>query len=307
MFSLLNLFRHYNDVLMSNLDRSMTLNQRNLLSYFAYIKSRHPLMKRLLMLINLIRIAQIPMELIVAKLAKGKRELFVLVVELSKFIIKFGIWRGSGWRPVPKQFSISLERREDPSSSLESDRVKRMEDKMDQLNQQLKTNQTREPLKSYLKGHKSNALTLQPNLIFSPCTEWNSWSRELAHLIRPSVYALSLLIVAKHGGGGTRKKWIPLIVSLTLDLYSKWPELSSTTNTNTSGSTSTIESEERSRRLLDLLYYPLRSPLYNAVTSEFLDSIEEKIGAVPLLSPVVETIKVYRKLCENVYFYTSAS
>lgn len=298
---------------MSNLDRSMSLNHRNILAYFKYLKSRHPIMKSLMMLINLVRIVQIPMEMIVAKLAKSKRSLFVVLVELSKFIVKFGIWQGSGWRPVPKQFSISLDRRdefkesqrESKSDTLKEEdlRVKEMEDKMDQLNYQLKTAQSREPLKSYLKGHKSNALTSQPNLIFKPCLDWMSWTRELAHLARPSIYALCLLLLMKDGKGQGRKQWIPLILSLSLDLYSKWPELNSQTNE----SFSTIESEERSRRLLDLLYYPLRTPLYQSITSEFLDSIEAKIGSLPLLSPVVETLKIYRKLCENVYFYTSAS
>ena len=85
-----------------------------------------------------------------------------------------------------------------------------------------------------------------------------------------------------------------------------WPELNSK-NYLLSTPHSSIESEERSRRLLDFLYYPLRAPLYESFTSGVLDSIEERIQALPLLSPLADTIKVYRKLCENVYFYTSAS
>lgn len=100
----------------------------------------------------------------------------------------------------------------------------------------------------------------------------------------------------------SKLNWVPLLVSLSLDLYSKWPEL----NNNTI-STSPLESEERSRRLIDLLYYPLREPLYTAATSGLLDSVEERLSRVSILSPVVETLKVYRKMWENVYFYTSAS
>ena len=116
--------------------------------------------------------------------------------------------------------------------------------------------------------------------------------------------ALSLLLIA-NGGSDTksRKNWIPFIVSLSLDLYSKWPELSEQSNQKLSP----LETEERSRRLLDFLWYPLRTPLYQSVTSVVLDNVEGRLGSIGLLGPVVETIKIYRKLCENVYFYTSAS
>lgn len=298
----MNLFRHYNDLLFSNLDRSMSLNQRNLLAYFNYLKTRHPLMKSLITLINLIRIVQIPLEMIVAKVAKKKETIFVLILELSKFIIKFGIWQGSGWRPVPKQFYTSIERRDENNFNVEGEesKVKRLEEKMDRLDLQLKQAKSKDPLNYYLKGHKSNIYTLQPQTSFNPCADWTSWTRELTHLARPSIYALCLLIASKQEN--KRRNWIPLLISLSMDLYSKWPELR--INPTDCGP---LESEERSRRLLDFLYYPLRSPLYQSMTSDLLDGIEGRIGEISLLSPVVETIKIYRKLWENVYFYTSAS
>ena len=113
-----------------------------------------------------------------------------------------------------------------------------------------------------------------------------------------------MLLIAKGGSDPkSRKNWIPLLVSSTLDLYSKWPELTGQTNEKHS----IIESEERSRRLLDFIWYPLRTPLYQSITSEVLDNVEGRLESIRLLAPVVETIKIYRKLCENVYFYTSAS
>lgn len=304
---MLNLFRHYNDLLLSNLDRSMSLNQRNLLAYFNYLKSRHPLMKSLMTLINLIRIVQIPLEMIVAKVAKNKEAIFVLILELSKFIIKFGLWQGSGWRPVPKQFYTSIERRDESNFNVEGEesKVKRLEEKMDRLDLQLKLAKSREPLNYYLKGHKSNIFTFQPQSIFKPCVDWNSWTRELTHLARPSIYALCILIVSRGDAIKSNKKWVPLLISLSMDLYSKWPEFQNKTATDPSQSP--LESEERARRLLDFLYYPLRSPLYQSITSDILDGIEGKIGEFSLLAPVVETIKIYRKLWENVYYYTSAS
>ena len=191
MFSLLNLFRHYNDLLMSNLNRSMSLNQRNLLSYFSYLKSRHPLMKPLITLINMVKIAQIPLEMVVTKLLMGGegngRGLFILIVELSKFVIKFGIWQGSGWRPVPKQFSVSIDR-QTSNDQLACDSLHELEAKMDQLDLQIKESKSKDPLRAYLKGHKSNIYTYQPQLTFSPCIEWKTWTREFVHLARPSVY-----------------------------------------------------------------------------------------------------------------------
>jgi hypothetical protein len=284
----------------------MSLNQRNLLAYFNYLKSRHPLMKTLMTLINLIKIVQIPLEMIVIKFAKKKETIFVLILELSKFIIKFGIWQGSGWRPVPKQFHTSIERRDENNFNIgggeEESKVKKLEEKMDRLDLQLKQAKSKEPLNNYLKGHKSNIYTIQPQLSFKPCDDWTSWTRELAHLARPSIYALCLLMASRQDD--KKKNWIPLLVSLSIDLYSKWPELR---NNQTTAAESPLESEERARRLLNFLYYPLRSPLYQSATSELLDGIEGKIGEFAILTPVVETIKIYRKLWENVYFYTSAS
>lgn len=116
------------------------------------------------------------------------------------------------------------------------------------------------------------------------------------------IIALSLILISK-SDIKSRKNWIPLLLSLSLDLYSNWPELANQSNEKYSS----IEAEERSRRLLDFIWYPLRAPLYQSVTSEILDNFEGKLGSIGLLGPVVETIKIYRKLCENVYFYTSAS
>lgn len=175
----------------------MSLNQRNLLAYFSYLKSRHPLMKPLITLINLIKIVQIPLEMIVTKLLMGRegngRGLFILIVELSKLVIKFGIWQGSGWRPVPKQFSVSIDR-QSSNEDVTSDHLKELEAKMDQLDTQIKDSKSKEPLRSYLKGHKSNQFTSQPQLTFSPCVDWKSWTREFVHLARPSVYGKNRLV-----------------------------------------------------------------------------------------------------------------
>jgi len=153
-------------------------------------------MKPLMTLVNLIKIVQIPLEMIVSKLLVGVegngRGLFILVIELSKFVIKFGIWQGSGWRPVPKQFSISIDR-QTSFKNVNFDNVKEMEAKMDQLDSQIKESKTKDPLRSYLKGHKSNCYTDQPQLTFLPCNEWKSWTREFVHLARPSVYGKNMI------------------------------------------------------------------------------------------------------------------
>ena len=122
--------------------------------------------------------------------------------------------------------------------------------------------------------------------------------------------AISLLAISKNKSNQNQNQnqsltWIPFTLSLLLDIYSSWPELTNT-NTNTNTSTNT-ESEERSRRLLDLLYYPLRSPLYESITSGVLDGLEGRMANLKVLAPLLDTLKIYRKMWENVYFYTSAS
>lgn len=111
------------------------------------------------------------------------------------------------------------------------------------------------------------------------------------------------------------KTWSPLVLSFALDLYSKWPELGLSNDQR-----STLEAEERSRRLLDFLYYPLRGPLMENITDPLIESIESRFQGSRLAQPLigntripfililsVDTINIYRKLCKNVYFYTSAS
>lgn len=167
----------------------MNLNQRNMLNYLNYLKSRHPLMKSLMTLLNLIRIVQIPLEMVVAKLAAKRKELFVLVLELTKFVIKLGVWQGSAWRPLPRQFSLSIDRKEEAVDDKSTkSKLEEMEMKMDKLDAQLKESRSKEPLHAYLKGHKSNVYTNKPQLSFQPCSDWTSWTRELAHLARPSLY-----------------------------------------------------------------------------------------------------------------------
>ena len=180
----------------------MSLHQRNYLAYLKYLKSRHPLMKSLIAMLNLLKIVQIPLEMIVAKFtaANNRKSIFILVVELSKFVLKFGIWQGSGWRVVPAQLSVPLERKDDHFHQYQfqdcKSQIKNLESKMSDLDFQLKNGNVnlkdqyrgQDPLKTYLKGHKSNIYTSQPQLTFSPCLDWKSWTRELTHLARPSVY-----------------------------------------------------------------------------------------------------------------------
>lgn len=187
-------------MLLSSLDRSMSLHHRNLTAYFEYLKSRHPLLKTLMTVLNIIKIVQIPMEMVVNKLMKNQKLVFVLMVEVTKFTLKFGLWQGSGWRPVPHQLFVSLERvrmssdSEISTSDVSTDYVvKVLEKKMKNLDFQLKRpgNDPSDGLREYLKGHKQGIYTNNPQLSFGPCADWLSWTRELAHLSRPSLYGIN--------------------------------------------------------------------------------------------------------------------
>jgi hypothetical protein len=149
-------------------------------------------MKSLMVLINLIRIVQIPVEMVVAKLlASQKRAIFALAVELSKLVLRLGIWQGSGWRPVPRQFSVPLDRHSETSFSPSNDgdaEINKLDRKMADLEAQLKESKSNDPLLRYIKGHKSDVYTSNPQKTFQPCSDWKSWTREFVHLARPSAY-----------------------------------------------------------------------------------------------------------------------
>lgn len=79
-----------------------------------------------------------------------------------------------------------------------------------------------------------------------------------------------------------------MALSLALDLYSKWPELRISNDQR-----STLEAEERSRRLLDFLYYPLRGPLMDILTDPLIESIESRFQGSRLAQPLIGTIFSY--------------
>ena len=145
-------------------------------------------MKSLLTALNLIHLLQIPAEMIVAKLAASKRALFVFVLEAAKMILKFGLWQGSGWRPVPSKLSVSLDRArlaEDFSVEEESsDPVRRLEAKMKAFDAKLRVDDA--SLENYLKGHKT--ATTAPKDSIEPTSSTLAFTRELAHLTRPTIY-----------------------------------------------------------------------------------------------------------------------
>ena len=152
--------------------------------------------------------------------------------------------------------------------------------------------------------------TGEPSLTFNPCSDWKSWTRELSHILRPCIYgtieeisltlfncnfvfcvlAASLLALSSSSKNGKFLKWVPLTISLSMDVYSKWPELNSSNKIPTE-SVSLIESEERSRRLLDFLYYPLRAPIYETFTANVLDSVEKRINHCLFCHPSLIPLK----------------
>jgi hypothetical protein len=83
------------------------------------------------------------------------------------------------------------------------------------------------------------------------------------------------------------KLWTPLAISFALDLFSKWPELGKI------AADSSVEGEERSRRLLDFLYYPLRGPMMQGFTGPLLDSIEERFKDSKIAKPLIGKIRVF--------------
>ncbi len=158
-------------------------------------------MKSLLTALNLIHLLQIPAEMIVAKLAESKRALFVLVLESAKMILKFGLWQGGGWRPVSSKLSVSLDRArlaEDfPVDERENDDpVRKLDAKMKAFDAKLRIDDG--AIETYLKGHKTSTAATPKDYI-KPTTTALTWTRELAHLTRPTIYGKVCVCVCARG------------------------------------------------------------------------------------------------------------
>lgn len=92
VFALLNLFRLYNDNIMSRKESGCAGPLRPSIwnRYLEYLKEQSPLARVLVTLLNTFRIVEVPLEMIVGKMmGLCAKHRFILIVELQKYLLRF--------------------------------------------------------------------------------------------------------------------------------------------------------------------------------------------------------------------------
>lgn len=165
------------------------------------------------------------------------------------------------------------------------------------------TNKT-DTLDRYLHSRRSDALLLMPNEIFSTTVSKLDKLRELVHIFRPLIY-----ISAYTFSRDRRQKIAIWSVSLALELFAVWPEISSmlVLSKKEGKAKSRLQEGEEHSRLCQLLFFLLREPIYSEYSRLALDSVKSTFAEWRILRPITDTANAYQKLCETVYFYTSSS
>ena len=116
---------------------------------------------------------------------------------------------------------------------------------------------------------------------------------EFLNTIRPAVYAAGLLYFPEGS-------WRPLLLSLLVDGVSKLLERSPQFF-------STVMASESSRRRALMLFYFLRSPLFDTVTRVPIDLIFGLLAKLPLIGSSFQGILDLLFSLQTFHFYTSAS
>lgn len=105
-------------------------------------------------------------------------------------------------------------------------------------------------------------------------------------------------------------RWSPWVTSLLIDasdLYRDLYTLLISDDLYRSSSLTPIESQERQHRLINLLTYYLREPLYTSTTANWFDKAEGVMNSTWVTRPLGAMVKGYKALAESFYFYSSAS
>ncbi|CAG8459713.1 16488_t:CDS:2 [Cetraspora pellucida] len=125
---------------------------------------------------------------------------------------------------------------------------------------------------------------------------------ELLYILRPLIYVIAL---QKYGN----KSWRPWLLSLFI-------ELSTIILTNYFYKTqipggyrwlSTLEKEERKRRIRQFFFYILRGPFYEQFTRPKVTNFCNSVSNKPILALFGGILRDYQPLWENIYFYTASS
>lgn len=215
------------------------------------------------------------------------------------------------YRMVPHRLSMDVNRPITNRPSVfpelkDADKLNEIEIRMMALDQCFQGKTIEERTRNFIR---ENAPRPPGNQYFQSQKEPLQKARELAHICRPAIYSLFMLVsVYDHDDHDNSMQLAGWLLSLSMDYFSCWPEL----YTVLSGSKrptheSVEEQEEKEFRLLRMGMYLFRPPFFSDHTKPWLDTLVNKVDQWRILSPIATTAKAYLSLCEESLLYTSSS
>lgn len=301
-------------------------------AYLLFLRRRSPLARRLLTFLNVAWTLQVPAEMLVQRIWGLTAKLrYLVILEISKAAARLLIFVSGGLRPILRNYL--------PDLGVEASRPRT--DPTEELLSEIKLagGKETEGVQRFLRKHRTDSQILVPELSMTPRRGRREILREISHIIRPALYATAMALSLTRAGSrhAGRLRWVAWSLSLGLDLFCEWPQLHVLLATGegkqshpatSEAAVPLIEREERQMRLIRLLLYLLREPLYSSLSKPYLDSVYETlskwrilrplVGKFPsfwprradphgMMLPTVETGRSYQKLCERVFLYTLGS
>ncbi|PJF19380.1 hypothetical protein PSACC_00789 [Paramicrosporidium saccamoebae] len=265
-------------------------------AYVLYLRRKSKLLDTLLTLLNIAWTVEVPLEMLVSRLlGLSSRIRYVVILEVIKAASRLYLFVKSGWRPVLRNHLPDVMAGE----------YRGKQDSYDELVSDIKCSgegKENEGVWTFLRKHRMDAYTLVPELSVSPVGDWLGRAREMTHILRPLIYTILLT------AGREKTRWSAWSISLAMDLFSEWPQLKTLVmGKQVETKDSPIEKNEKQIRMIKLLLYLLREPLYSTASKKYIDSVAGTLSHWRLLRPFVETAKSYQKLCEKVSYYTLGS
>ncbi len=126
-------------------------------------------------------------------------------------------------------------------------------------------------------------------------SSWKEYTGEVLFIMRPVVYVLGLVVVKN------KKSWIPLLLSLAMDLWSQYL----TRQSDSFYKKNIIVEDEHRRRKYLLFYYLLRNPLFETLIQPMLKWILSKNFL--FFNFIIHNLIEYLQIFQSYHFYTAAS
>jgi len=301
VYCALNIFKLFNDSVMAMNKWSgsfATLRDAAWQAYVDFLRSLSPIIDSLMTFINIIKIVQIPAEMIIKRVMGLKaRERFILLTELSKCIAKLFIWKLSGKRKLPEAFmpapiddykrNVNIN-----NSSPNNGRDDEMEN--ESIAQAFSDIERLGGVEEYIGRHRMHPYVLCPELSIKPSQTLIEDLREISHIIRPVLF-IGMYMAIEHWKPNSKWKWLAWITSLGLDAFD-YSSIFIKNEKIISGKPSLIEREIEDYRLFNLVLHLFREPIYSTAT-RYHNILLIKIN----LSNFRFTIDSYRKWLDKLF------